>query len=76
LSNIKAYLLTFLLILVAIFVSSKAFGADPKVFSGKFEDGAEMKWVCQPGAKGVIPFQFTTPEGGQYRAAVACGEDA
>jgi hypothetical protein len=76
LSNIKAYLLTFLLILVGIFVANKAFGADPKKFKGHFEDGAVMQWACLPGVKGIIPFQFTTPEGGQYRAQVACGEDA
>ena len=66
--------LTALLLLGAAAFSLVA--ADMKIFSGKFEDGAEMKWACPVGAKGVIPFQFTTPEGGMYRAAVACGEDA
>ena len=75
-SNTKAYLLTILLVIAGIAVANKAFGADPKKFKGQFEDGAEMQWACFPGVKGTIPFQFTTPEGGQYRAAVSCGEDA
>jgi hypothetical protein len=50
-----------------------AIAGDLKVFSGTFQDGAVMKWVCPPGAAGTIPFQFTTPEGGQYSAQVSCG---
>lgn len=51
-----------------------AVAGDLKIFSGTFQDGAVMKWVCPPGAAGTIPFQFTTPEGGQYSAQVSCGQ--
>lgn len=62
------------ILLVAAAVSLTAYASDLKIFSGTFQDGAVMKWVCPPGAAGTIPFQFTTPEGSQYSAQVSCGQ--
>ena len=61
-------------ILAAMLLGSVAIAEGLQVFKGTFQDGAVMKWVCPPGAAGTIPFQFTTPDGGVYEAAVKCGE--
>jgi hypothetical protein len=63
----------FVILAVTLLGLGFAIAGDLKVFSGTFQDGAVMKWVCPPGAAGTIPFQFTTPEGGQYSAQISCG---
>jgi hypothetical protein len=65
----------YLVILAAMLLGSVAIAEGSlQIFKGTFQDGAVMKWVCPPGAAGTIPFQFTTPDGGVYEAAVKCGE--
>lgn len=45
------------------------------VFSGGWNDGTTIEWVCKPGTTGSVAFRLTSPSGEVKRGELKCGED-
>ena len=56
----------------ALLLSLAAYAA-VTIFEGEWSDGTKVEWACPKGAAGVVPFQFTTIEGKEYRGVLRCG---
>lgn len=53
--------------------AAAGFAAGGIVVGGAWEDGAEMRWVCQGNQKVQIPFGLKTAEGKVYQGVISCG---
>lgn len=62
-----------LLFVLALAIPVAAVAALP-IFSGGWDDGTTIEWVCKPGTEGAVAFRLTFPDGTIKRGELKCGE--
>ena len=45
-----------------------------KIFSGSWEDGTKVEWMCPAGTSGTFPVRFTQKTGEVYQGEISCGQ--
>lgn len=64
-----------LLVLALTVPVAAAYGAAQlPIFSGSWDDGTTIEWVCKPGTEGAVAFRLTSPDGKIKRGELKCGD--